>query len=134
MLMHSAASSDISKIERELLDRKRGAALVCASVAIVRNNLEEEQEACHLSHKWTCEYQDLSGSIRRTTLLLVFGIFHGGQLAATTLNEDPMITEIIPTITDKVMLLTISPHVILSHFWGTELLTNHVINRRPRRK
>jgi hypothetical protein len=31
------------------------------------------------------------------------------------------------------MLLTISTHVILSHFWSTELLTNHIINKHLHR-
>jgi hypothetical protein len=86
------------------MGKEREAALVCASVATVRINVEAEQEACHLSHKWACEYQDLPQ--------MVFGIFPGGQLAATALTEDPMITEIIPTITNKAMLLTISTHVM----------------------
>ena len=65
-------------LENRYMGKEREAALVCASVATVRINVEAEQEACHLSHKWACEYQDLPQ--------MVFGIFPGGQLVATALT------------------------------------------------
>jgi hypothetical protein len=68
--------------------------------------VEAELEACHLSHKWACEYQDLLAE------LLVFGIFPGGQLIAFTLTEDPMMAKIIPIMRNKAMLLTISTQVL----------------------
>jgi hypothetical protein len=71
--------------------------------------MEEELEACHLSHKWACEYQDL---LAEPPSLLVFGTFPGGQLTATTLGEDPMMTKITPIMRNKAMVLTISTHVL----------------------
>jgi hypothetical protein len=43
-------------LENRFMRREQEAALVCASIAIVRINVEAKQEACHLSHKWACEY------------------------------------------------------------------------------